>query len=105
MLFTSLVCAYTVFGGPFGEATIPFTAEGRPGPYVSFTMYGKTGEHPLRINAIEANEIWNLTLAPDDPNNELQILIYAKDGEIYKSDLINNAMPIGKKLPGTCTEK
>jgi len=98
----TLICQFSLYGNPFISTAISFDENLHPGSEVEVTYYGKKTNFPLRVNSIEENEIWNLEIAPDDPDNQLNLKIYQHANGTYPAKLFNPSIPIGNESEGIC---
>ncbi len=97
-----LTCNYSFYSAPFASVRFTFDDNNKAANQATFIQYGKQQDFTLQQNAVVGDEKWNLTLAPNDPNNELSVKIFQAADGTYTSVLINESSPVGKEMQGVC---
>lgn len=102
---TALRCDYQFYGSPMAQVTLRIQDSGIPADSAEVTMggAGRPQSVPVTVVPNAPNEKIHVWLAKDDPNGDIEMVVYNEPQAKGQSKLVNSHIPMGKELWGNCT--
>ncbi len=107
VILTSITCTYSFSRAPVPMATVEvtFDAQGKPADRAKVTMHGRTHFESLTPVESGAGEMFHAWLSQESAENSIEMIVYQEPQASGRSKLVNNRMPIGKEMWGSCEIK
>lgn len=98
---TRISCDHQLMGAPFATIAFDLFADGSTSIAATITQYGRSHEELIAPGPRAEGEMLHLWISKDT-SNELQMIIYERDQPQGRAKLINENIPVGKEMWGTC---